>query len=84
MKALFAAVLLLTLTACNPVRDPAAKPASNSTTGKSLPYAPPPPPLPDEGVACSADVRQCDDGSFVGRNSDRGCEFDPCPGEINK
>jgi hypothetical protein len=51
MKALFAAVLLLTLTACNPVRDPAAKPASNSTAEKSLPYAPPPPPLPDEGVA---------------------------------
>jgi hypothetical protein len=81
MKAPFAAVLLLTLTACNPVMDTSAKPASRTTTGKPLPYAPPPPPLPDEGVACAADVRQCPDGSFVSRNPAASCSFDPCPGE---
>jgi hypothetical protein len=84
MKALFAAVLLLILTACNPVLGPSAKPVSKSTTGEPLPYAPPPPPLADEGVACAADVRQCKHGSFVSRNPDSGCEFDPCPGETNK
>jgi len=84
MKTLFAAVLLLTLAACNPVLDPSAKPASKPTAGKPLPYAPPPPPLPGEGGACAADASQCADGSFVSRNPDRGCEFDPCPGEPNK
>jgi hypothetical protein len=40
--------------------------------------------LPGEGVACAADVRQCNDGSFVSRNPDSDCKFDPCPGEPNK
>jgi hypothetical protein len=79
-KVFLTALLLVTLAACNPVLDAPAKPASSATSGKPLPYAPPPPPLPDEGVACAADVRQCPDGSFVSRNPDASCSFDPCPG----
>ena len=81
MKVFLAAMLLVTLAACNPVLDGTAKPVSSATSGKPLPYAPPPPPLPDEGIACAADVRQCPDGSFVRRNPAASCSFDPCPGE---
>jgi hypothetical protein len=70
-------LLLFTLAACNPVLDTPTRPSS----GKPLPYAPPPPPLPDEVGACAAVVRQCQDGSFVSRNPDLSCSFDPCPGE---
>jgi len=84
MKALLGAVLLLTLTACNSMMDSPAKPASKATPGMPLPYAPPPPPLPEEGVDCSAAVRRCGDGSFVSRNPATSCSFDPCPGEPNK
>lgn len=80
MKTFFAAVLLLGLTACNPVRDtPSPSPPKNAS-GKPLPYAPPPP-MPDEGIFCAADVRQCPDGKFVSRNPEKACSFDPCPGE---
>jgi len=39
-------------------------------------------PLPTsgEGIFCTADVRQCPDGSFVSRNPANGCAFDSCPG----
>jgi hypothetical protein len=67
MRAL-AAALLLTLSACG------------TGAGKPLPVAPPPPPMPDEGIFCTADVKQCPDGSFVSRNPANGCAFDPCPG----
>lgn len=30
---------------------------------------------------CAMDAKECPDGSFVGRNADNNCEFDPCPGE---
>jgi hypothetical protein len=33
----------------------------------------------DPPVACTQDVKECPDGSFVGRNPDNGCAFDPCP-----
>jgi hypothetical protein len=81
MKVFLAALLLVTLAACNPVLDGTAKPASSATSGKPLPYAPPPPPLPDEGVACAVDVRPCPDGSFVSRDPATSCSFDPCPGK---
>jgi hypothetical protein len=81
MKVFLAALLLVTLAACNPVLDTPAKPASSATSGKPLPYAPPPPPLPDEGGVCAADVRQCPDGSFVSRSPAASCSFDPCPGD---
>jgi hypothetical protein len=80
MKTFLSVLLTFTLAACNPVLDAPTRPASRASSGKPLPYAPPPPPLPDEGVACAADVRQCPDGSFVSRNPDLSCSFDPCPG----
>jgi len=80
-------VLLFTLSGCGLTgADPAARPASRSAAGKPLPPvppAPPPPPLPDAGGACAADVKQCADGSYVGRNPDNGCAFDACPGANN-
>jgi len=81
MRVLLATLMLFTLTACNPVLDSPAKQASSVTTSKPLPYAPPPPPLPDEAVACAADVKPCPDGSFVSRNPAASCSFDPCPGK---
>jgi len=32
-------------------------------------------------VECTEDVRICDDGSSVVRNSSKGCEFEACPNE---
>jgi hypothetical protein len=81
MKAFLAALLIFTLSACNPVLDAPATPAARAASGKPLPYAPPPPPLPEEGIACAADVKQCPDGSFVSRNPATSCSFDRCPGE---
>lgn len=79
MKALAAVVLLALLGACSSGAS-VAKPETSPKTGKPLPYAPPPPPMADEGGACPADVKQCPDGSFVSRNPAQGCAFDPCPG----
>lgn len=36
------------------------------------------PPKP-EPVACTMEAKMCDDGSYVGRNPDKACEFDACP-----
>ena len=38
----------------------------------------PAPPAPDLPVACTMDVKQCPDGSFVGRVAPN-CEFEACP-----
>ena len=40
-----------------------------------------PPPIVDgeDMVACTQDVGECTDGSFVSRNPKTGCEYDPCP-----
>jgi hypothetical protein len=72
MRTLVAMLLLATLGACSPLP---AQPAA----GKLSPYAPPPPPMPEEGIVCPADVMQCPDGSFVSRSPARGCAFDACP-----
>lgn len=76
-KALAAAALLLMLGACGTI-------AVQPVTGKLVPAGPPPPPMPDEGIACAADVRQCPDGSYVSRNPANNCTFDLCPGERNQ
>ena len=34
--------------------------------------------------ACLADVRECSDGSFVSRDENNDCEFEPCPEEEEK
>ena len=31
--------------------------------------------------ACLADVKECPDGSFVSRDENNDCEFEPCPEE---
>ena len=31
------------------------------------------------GLACSDDVKECSDGTFVPRNPDNNCAFEPCP-----
>jgi len=80
MKAL-AAVLLLALGACSSGgAEPVVKPAAQPKAGKPSPYAPPPPPMLEEGIVCPADVRQCPDGRFASRNPAQGCAFAPCPG----
>ena len=79
MKAFVAVLLLTSLAACGSAGGDAA--ASRPAAGKPLPYAPPPPSLPDEGRMCTQDARQCPDGSYVGRNAARGCAFNPCPGD---
>lgn len=81
MKTVVALLLLFPLAACNPVMDRPARPASGAASDPPLPYAPPPPPLPDGERACAAEVRQCPDGSFVSRTPATSCSFDPCPGE---
>jgi hypothetical protein len=73
IRALAAAVLLLTLAACGTL------PGAAHGNGKAAPAGPPPPPMPDEPLVCPTDVRQCPDGGFVSRNPDRDCEFDACP-----
>jgi len=37
-----------------------------------------------EQIVCTADVSECPDGSFVGRNSLNNCEFKECPEESLK
>ena len=37
----------------------------------------------NENVVCTMDAKTCPDGSYVGRVPP-GCEFVPCPGEINR
>ena len=50
-----------------------------SVTGSSL-STPPPTANPGPGdVACTADAKQCPDGSFVGRDPANGCAFRECP-----
>jgi len=33
----------------------------------------------EEEIVCTADAKECPDGSYVGRNPDLNCEFNPCP-----
>lgn len=81
MKALVATALLAVLAACSSGGvDSVTKPASHPATGKPLPFAPPPPPMPDEGVVCAQDAKLCADGSYVSRTAP-GCAFTTCPGE---
>jgi hypothetical protein len=81
MKALVAVLLLATLGACSSGgADTVVRPEVLPKAGKPSPYAPPPPPMPDEGIACAADVMQCPDGRFVSRNPARDCAFNACPG----
>ncbi len=41
-------------------------------------------PSRSQGIVCTADVKACSDGSYVSRNPDNNCEFDPCSsGEIS-
>jgi hypothetical protein len=30
-------------------------------------------------VVCTMEAKVCPDGSYVGRNPAKNCEFDPCP-----
>ncbi len=81
MRALASLALALSLAACSPI---VAESTSSSgrlpATAKPLPEAPPPPPLADEQRMCTADAKLCADGSYVSRDSTRGCAFKPCPG----
>ena len=71
---------MLCLAGCTLPQSVPAKPVSGKTSGKpALPPAPPPPEIQDDRLVCTADVKQCDDGSFVSRNPDKGCAFAPCP-----
>lgn len=82
IKILTAALLLVSLTACNSNgADSGTQPAAKAATGRTLPAAPPPPEMKEEMGACIADVKQCADGSFVSRDAAKNCAFKPCPGE---
>lgn len=39
------------------------------------------PPSKPENMMCTADVKQCSDGSFVSRNGKNGCAFKACPAQ---
>ncbi len=81
MKRLVAVLLLATLGACSSGgADTVVQPANSPQAGKPLPAAPPPPPMPEEGIMCPADVRLCPDGSTVSRDPAKACAFKPCPG----
>lgn len=44
------------------------------------------PPINDndkDKIFCSQDAKECPDGTFVSRNPENNCEFEPCP-EIEK
>ncbi len=80
MKILLVPLLLFSLAACQSTgADTAVKPAPKA--GKTLPPAPPPPGLQEDRIVCPADVRLCADGSYVSRNPDKACAFNPCPGD---
>jgi hypothetical protein len=34
-----------------------------------------------QSIACTMEAKACPDGSYVGRNPQRNCEFNPCPGK---
>jgi hypothetical protein len=47
---------------------------------KNSPIQQSPNPTPDrQKVVCTEDVKLCPDGSYVGRDPKRNCEFVPCP-----
>ncbi|MBW8327927.1 MAG: hypothetical protein K0M48_01800 [Thiobacillus sp.] len=73
IKTLAAAALLLMLAGCS------APLTAQPVAGKPSPVGPPPPPMPDDPIACAADVQQCPDGSYVSRNPANGCAFEACP-----
>lgn len=83
MRALLAALLSLSLFACAvPAGDPSA-PARKPGSGKvALPDAPPPPTVAEDALMCTADAKLCADGSYVSRNPNMGCAFNPCPGTV--
>jgi hypothetical protein len=37
----------------------------------------------DGEIACTMEAKMCPDGSAVGRNSSKNCEFDECPNLVN-
>ncbi len=42
-------------------------------------------PKGSSNIVCTTEVKACSDGSYVSRNPDNNCEFDPCPtGEISQ
>jgi len=40
---------------------------------------PPIVPIPPNNVACTLEAKQCPDGSYVGRDPEKNCEFNECP-----
>jgi hypothetical protein len=34
---------------------------------------------PTSQIACTMEAKACPDGSSVGRNPEKNCEFNPCP-----
>lgn len=62
---------------------PCPKPESSPMPDKNRKDAGMPPannqPATREQVFCPQDVRQCPDGSWVGRDPDNNCRFRPCP-----
>ena len=81
IRALAAAAVLLTLTACGvvPSRPAAAYPDGHK---KPAPPGPPPPSMPDIPLVCPTETKLCPDGRSVGRNPANECEFDACSGSI--
>ncbi len=81
IRLLLAAGLSLSLVACAvPGSDPST-PVRKPGSGKVvLPEAPPPPTVAEDALMCTMDAKMCPDGSYVSRNPNNGCAFDPCPG----
>ncbi|MBT9569296.1 MAG: hypothetical protein IV085_13485 [Thiobacillus sp.] len=83
IRLLLAAALSLGLAACAaPGGDPSA-PARKAGSGTgALPEAPPPPAVAEDPMMCTMDAKMCPDGSYVSRNPNKGCAFNPCPGAV--
>ena len=57
------------------------KPAKNSSNNNSLVNGKNGKGKGQQQVMCTADVKQCPDGTFVGRDHSNKCKFKPCPSE---
>ena len=70
-KILFMCIFLLVLlSACNQQLTTDNNIGTNDKTNTA-----------NDQLYCTADVKECPDGSFVARNPEKNCEFEECLGE---
>lgn len=83
IRLLAVAVMSVSLAGCAAPGSDSSSPARQPAAGKrALPEAPPPPTVAEDALMCTADAKRCADGSYVSRNPNNGCAFNPCPGAV--